>query len=154
MQGEKIVIEYLNKLLGGELSARDQYFIHANMFDEWGFTKLAQHYNHEMEEETKHAQEIIKRILLLESTPNLLIDQLNIAHDTVSMLKSDLDLELRVRENLKEGIYICEKYQDYVSRNILVAQLKDTEEDHAHWLEQQLRLITSMGLANYLQSMQ
>lgn len=152
MQGNQKVLDCMNQLLAGELAARDQYFIHARMYDEWGFGKLFEHTHHEMQEETEHAAEFIRRILMLGGTPKMLPEKLNIGSDVVSMLKADLSTELHVREALKQGIALCESEGDYVSREIMVKQLRDTEEDHAHWLEQQLGLIEMMGLPNYLQS--
>lgn len=152
MQGSAKVLSCLNKLLAGELAARDQYFIHARMCHEWGYDKLYEHINHEMEEETGHASTIIARILLLEGTPQMTPETLNVGKDVQSILENDLKLELSVREALKQGIALCEAEHDYISRELLVEQLKDTEEDHAHWLEQQLFLIKQMGLQNYLQS--
>ena len=148
MKGDKAVIDYMNELLAGELAARDQYFIHSRMYAEWGFNKLFERLNHEMAEETEHAEQFIRRILMLEGTPTMV----NIGSDLVSMLKADLNTELEVRDALKKGIRLCEEKQDYVTRDIMVKQLSDTEEDHAHWLEQQLRLIEMMGLENYKQS--
>ena len=152
MKGDKAVIDYMNELLAGELAARDQYFIHSRMYAEWGFNKLFERLNHEMAEETEHAEQFIRRILMLEGTPTMIPTGLNIGSDLVSMLKADLNTELEVRDALKKGIRLCEEKQDYVTRELMVGQLKDTEEDHAHWLEQQLRLITMMGEQNYLQS--
>lgn len=152
MKGDKAVIDYMNQLLAGELAARDQYFIHSRMYAEWGYTKLFERIGHEMEDETEHAEAFIRRILMLEGMPKMVPDAINIGEDVPSMLKADLNTEYEVRENLKKGIKLCEEKQDYVTRDLLVAQLKDTEEDHAHWLEQQLRLIELLGLQNYLQS--
>jgi len=152
MKGDKAVIDYMNELLAGELAARDQYFIHSRMYAEWGFNKLFERLNHEMAEETEHAEQFIHRILMLEGTPTMVPTGLNIGSDLVSMLKADLNTELEVRDALKKGIRLCEEKQDYVTRDIMVKQLSDTEEDHAHWLEQQLRLIEMMGLENYKQS--
>ena len=152
MKGDKAVIDYMNELLAGELAARDQYFIHSRMYAEWGFNKLFERLNHEMAEETEHAEQFIRRILMLEGTPTMVPTGLNIGSDLVSMLKADLNTELEVREALKKGIKLCEEKQDYVTRDIMVKQLSDTEEDHAHWLEQQLRLIEMMGSENYKQS--
>ncbi|WP_077928154.1 bacterioferritin [Wohlfahrtiimonas populi] len=151
MKGSQKVIDYLNVLLAGELAARDQYFIHSAMYQEWGYKKLFDRIRHEMDDETEHAQLIISRLLLLEATPNMIPDKLDIGADVVAMLESDLRLELSVREALKKGIKLCEEEQDYVTRDMLVVQLKDTEEDHAHWLEKQLRLIKTISLPNYLQ---
>lgn len=152
MKSSQKVIDYLNFLLGGELGARDQYFIHSQMYAEWHFGKLYDRIYHEMEDETLHAQLIIQRILMLGGVPNMQVSKINIGHDVPSMLKSDLDLEHSVQDHLKEGIALCEAERDYVTRDMLVRQLEDTEQDHAHWLEKQLRLIDLMGLQNYLQS--
>ena len=141
MKGDKAVIDYMNELLAGELAARDQYFIHSRMYAEWGFNKLFERLNHEMAEETEHAEQFIRRILMLEGTPTMVPTGLNIGSDLVSMLKADLNTELEVRDALKKGIRLCEEKQDYVTREHYGEQLSDTEEDHAHWLEQQLRLI-------------
>lgn len=152
MQGSKAVIQYLNELLAGELGARDQYFIHAQMYEDWGYTKLFERMIHEMQEEGDHAAQMIKRILMLDGTPQMVPSALNIGTDVPSMFQADLALELHVRDALKQGIRLCEQEFDYVTRDLLIVQLRDTEEDHAHWLEQQLRLIDLMGLQNYLQS--
>lgn len=152
MSDNQSVIDYLNFLLAGELGARDQYFIHSEMYEEWQFGKLYERIHHEMQDETEHAQTIIRRILLLGGTPNMQPSALNIGHDVPSMLKADLELEKTVQKDLKKGIKLCEDAGDYVTRQILVEQLKDTEEDHAHWLEKQLRLIDLVDLQNYLQS--
>lgn len=152
MKGSQKVVDYLNFLIAGELAARDQYFIHSRMYSEWGFTKLYDRLNHEMEEETQHADVLIRRVLLLEGTPKMVPEALNIGTDVPSMLQADLDLEYAVRDHLKKGVALCEEEKDYVTRDLIVAQLKDTEEDHAHWLEKQLRLIKTIGLENYLQS--
>ncbi|MBS7835898.1 bacterioferritin [Wohlfahrtiimonas chitiniclastica] len=151
MKGSQKVIDYLNVLLAGELAARDQYFIHSSMYEEWGYKKLYERIHHEMQDETEHAQLIIARLLLLEATPNMVPEKINIGSTVETMLQSDLDLELSVRDALKKGIKLCEEEQDYVTRDMLVVQLKDTEEDHAHWLEKQLRLIKTISLPNFLQ---
>ncbi|UTO05374.1 bacterioferritin [Moraxella sp. FZLJ2107] len=153
MKSSQKVIDYLNFLLGGELGARDQYFIHSQLYAEWHLGKLYDRIHHEMEDETLHAQLLISRILMLGGTPNMQVSAINIGTDVPSMLKSDLELEYSVQQHLKEGIALCEAERDYVTRDMLVRQLEDTEQDHAHWLEQQLRLIELMGLENYLQSM-
>lgn len=152
MKGSQKVIDYLNFLLGGELAARDQYFIHSQMYAEWHLGKLYERINHEMHDETLHAQALIARILMLGGTPNMQVDKIDIGSDVVAMLKSDLNLEYNVQQHLKDGIVLCEQEKDFVTRELLVEQLKDTEEDHAHWLEQQLRLVDLIGLPNYLQS--
>lgn len=152
MKSSQKVIDYLNFLLAGELGARDQYFIHSQMYAEWELGKLHDRIYHEMEDETLHARLIINRIIMLGGTPNMQVGEINIGADVPAMLKSDLNLEYTVQEHLKEGIAICEAERDYVTRDMLVRQLEDTEQDHAHWLEKQLRLIELMGLQNYLQS--
>ncbi|MDO4433759.1 MAG: bacterioferritin [Alysiella sp.] len=152
MQGDKDVVDYLNFLLANELSARDQYFIHSRMYSEWGLTKLFSRIGHEMEDETLHAEGFIRRILMLGGTPSMVSAPVKVGKNVTEMLQFDLDTEIEVRDNLKKGIKLCEEKQDYVTRQLLVEQLKDTEEDHAHWLEQQLRLIKLLGEQNYLQS--
>lgn len=152
MVGSQKVIDYLNFLIGGELAARDQYFIHSEMYAEWHYGKLYERIHHEMQDETMHAQAIIRRLLMLGGTPNMTANAIHIGTTVPEMLQLDLNLEYEVQQHLKDGIALCETVQDYVTREMLVAQLKDTEEDHAHWLEQQLRLIDMIGLPNYLQS--
>ena len=152
MIGSQKVIDYLNFLLGGELAARDQYFIHSEMYAEWHFGKLYDRISHEMHDETLHAQAIIRRILMLSGKPNMKVNDIHIGATVPEMLQFDLNLEYEVQKHLKDGIALCEEEHDYVTREMLVVQLKDTEEDHAHWLEQQLRLIDMVGLPNYLQS--
>lgn len=152
MKGNQEVIDYLNFLLGGELGARDQYFIHSEMYSEWHLGKLYDRIHHEMQDETEHAQAIISRILMLGGKPKMSVDGIKIGETVPEMLKADLELEYQVQKHLKKGIALCEKVGDYVTREMLVLQLEDTEEDHAHWLEQQLRLIDMMGLQNYIQS--
>jgi len=105
-----------------------------------------------MEDETGHAADFIRRILMLGGTPQMVPAPVRIGRNVREMLQFDLDTEYEVRENLKRGIKLCEEKQDYVTRDLLINQLKDTEEDHAHWLEQQLRLIDLVGEQNYLQS--
>lgn len=152
MQGKEVVLSCLNALLAGELAARDQYLAHAGIYEDMGYNKLAQRIYHEMQEETDHANQFIRRILMLNGTPVVIPASTNVGTTVPEMLQNDLATELCVRQNLKDAIKLCEAEQDYVSRAFLVTQLKDTEEDHAHWLEQQLRQIDIMGLANYLQS--
>ena len=152
MIGSPKVIDYLNFLLGGELAARDQYFIHSEMYAEWHYGRLYDRIHHEMADETLHAQSIIRRILMLSGTPKMTVNAINIGATVPEMLQLDLELEYQVQQHLKDGIALCEAERDYVTREMLVEQLKDTEEDHAHWLEQQLRLIEMISLPNYLQS--
>lgn len=154
MKGNQKIIETLNALLAGELTAMDQYFIHSRMYEDWGLTKLYDRIAHEMEDETGHADQMIKRILFLEGTPNLVNrEPINVGKTVEDMLKNDLALEYSVVKNLKAAIVVCEAEKDFETRAMLVKQLEDTEEDHTHWLEQQLGLIERMGIQNYLQAM-
>lgn len=153
MQGNTEVIDCLNKLLAGELAARDQYFIHSRMYSEWQYTKLAARIGHEVDDETSHASDIIERILMLGGTPKMVPAPINVGTCVKSMLESDLATEVEVRANLQNAIALCESKHDFVTRDILLKQLIDTELDHAHWLEQQLGLMEKLGLQNYLQSM-
>lgn len=153
MKGNNKIINTLNELLSNELTAIDQYFIHSRMFDDWGLSKLFERIDHEMDDEKKHADALIKRILFLEGTPNLSKrSELQIGQDVPQMLKSDLALEQSVITDLKKAIALCEQESDYQTREILEVMLADTEEDHTYWLEKQLGLIEKVGLQNYLQS--
>ena len=152
MKGQPEVVDYLNFLLRGELAARDQYFIHSRRYEDLGLHALYARINHEMEEETEHADAILRRILFLEGDPDMRPDAFEPGKTVEEMLQKDLDTEYAVRQHLVDGIALCEKHADYVSREILVAQLKDTEEDHAYWLRQQLELIEKLGLELYLQA--
>lgn len=153
MKGKKKVVTQLQTLLNGELAARDQYFAHSRMYQDWGLDKLYQRLNHEMEEETEHADLLVERLLFLEATPDFSKqDKVNIGKTVPDMLKNDLKVEYSVVTALKTAIKVCEDEQDYDSRAILVKLLDDTEMDHAYWLEKQLGLIEQVGLPNYLQS--
>jgi bacterioferritin len=153
MKSNNQVVDRLNKLLAGELTAMDQYFIHSRMYENWGFNKLYERINHEMQDETGHADALIKRILFLEGVPNLSNrNPLAVGSTVPDMLKNDLALEMQVISALKEAIAYCESVNDYVTREILEGMLEDTEDDHTHWLEKQLGLIDRIGLQNYLQS--
>lgn len=153
MKGNDKVIQQLQKLLRGELVARDQYFIHSRMCHDWGLEKIHEKLNHEMEEETQHADALINRLLFLEAMPEMKRpDALNIGTTVPEIFKNDLQLEYEVVADLKKAIKVCEDKQDYQTRDILCGMLADTEEDHAYWLETQLSLIEKIGLENYLQS--
>jgi bacterioferritin len=153
MKGVQSVIDRLNKLLTGELTAADQYFIHSRMYQNWGFQKLYARLEHERVEELEHAAKLIQRILFLEGVPDVASRApLAIGSDVPSMIKNDLAYELQVVAALKEAIAHCEQAQDYDTRRLLGELLDDTENDHTHWLEQQLFLINAMGLNNYAQS--
>lgn len=152
MKGNQKIIDMLNSLLTNELSAADQYFIHSRMYEDWGLDKLFERIKHESEEELEHATALVQRILFLEGSPDVASrEKLKIGHDVPAMLKSDLDIEYDVGNRLKLGIALCEAEKDYQTREILEKLLKDTEEDHTYWLEQQLGLIEKTGIENYLQ---
>ncbi|VUZ24410.1 Bacterioferritin [uncultured Comamonas sp.] len=152
MQGHPEVIDYLNHLLRGELAARDQYFAHSRTYEDQGFTKLFTRLDHEMQEETQHADAILRRILMLGGRPDMRPNAFTPGETVPEMLQKDLDTEYEVRAALRKGMALCEQHGDYVSRDMLLLQLRDTEEDHAYWLEKQLGLIQKVGLQNYLQS--
>ena len=150
MKGHPEVIDYLKQLLRGELAARDQYFIHSRRYEDMGLKALFQRIDHEMYEETQHADALLRRILFLEGDPDMRPEQFTAGKTVEEMLQRDLEVEYAVRANLGKGIALCERHGDYVSRQILADQLKDTEEDHAYWLEQQLGLIRRLGVGLYL----
>ena len=153
MQGNPKIIDLLNELLAEELSAADQYFVHAEMYKDWGLNKLFARIDHEREDELEHARTLIARILFLGGKPNVAKRvPIVIGDDVLSMLKSDLDVEYRVAAALKDVIAVCEQERDYITREQLMVLLEETENDHAHWLEQQIKLIDLVGLANYQQS--
>lgn len=153
MQGDPNIIDILNTLLAGELTAVDQYLIHGEMYADMGLPHLAEKSLHESAHEREHARALIQRILFLQGTPNLAQrDALNIGTSVPEMLQADLDVEYKVAGDLKNAMAACETAQDYVSRDMLGAQLEDTEMDHAYYLEKQLKLIGLVGLQNYQQS--
>lgn len=137
MQGKQAIIDALNVLLANELSAMDQYFVHSRMYLDWGLHKLYERIDHEVTDEKAHASAIIERILFLEGTPDMSKrDALQIGADVPSMLQNDLNVEYAVGKLLKQTMALCEQQQDYVTRAMLQKLLDDTENDHAHWLEQ------------------
>ena len=153
MKGDKKIIDILNALLAGELTAVDQYLIHGEMYADMGLNQLAEKSIHESDHERQHARALIQRILFLEGKPDLTKrEPLKVGKTVPDMLKADLAVEYKVDGDLKKAIAACEKAQDYVSRDMLQTQLEDTEVDHAYFLEKQLRLIDLVGLPNYLQS--
>ncbi len=153
MHGQQQIIDALNVLLANELSAMDQYFIHSRMYKDWGLDKLFTRIDHEVEDEKGHASLIIERILFLEGTPDMVTrDGLQVGKDVPSMLQNDLNVEYAVGALLKKTMALCEQQQDFVTRAMLQQLLDDTENDHAKWLEQQLRQIKMFGLQNYLQA--
>lgn len=153
MKGNQEVIDTLNQLLTGELSAMDQYFVHGLMYEDWGLNELHTRISHESDDERVHAGKLVQRILFLEGTPDVASrEPLNIGKNTQEMLKNDLDYEYQVADNLRKAIALCEVKQDYQTREILGVLLEETESDHMYWLEKQLGLIDRVGLQNYLQS--
>jgi len=153
MKGNQNIINGLNELLGYELAAMDQYFIHSQMYLDWGFNKLYERIDHEFDDERGHATKLIERMLFLEGQPDMVTRSgYQLGHNVPDMLASDLRVEYEVAEQLRVTIALCEKERDYVTRDMLLVLLDDTEMDHAHWLEQQLGLIKSLGLEIYLQT--
>ena len=141
MRGDKTLISHLNKVLGNELVAINQYFLHAKMYKDWGLGELAEHEHHESIDEMKHADKLIERILFLQGLPNLQdLGKLMIGENVPEMLEADLKLEHIAHHDLKAGIQYAESIGDYVSRDLLAAILA-AEEEHVDWLETQIGLI-------------
>lgn len=152
MKGDKKVIELLNKVLGNELIAINQYFLHAKIYKDWGLKNLYEHEYHESIDEMKHADLLTERVLFLEGLPNLQdLGALRIGENTREMLEADLALEMDAIPDLKEGILYCEQIGDYVSRD-LFKHILEAEEEHVDWLETQLGLIDKMGIENFHQA--
>jgi bacterioferritin len=152
MKGDPNIIRLLNAQLTNELTAVNQYFLHARMYRHWGLEKLGKKEYEESIGEMKHADKLIDRILMLDGLPNLqALHKLLIGENTQEMLECDLQLETAAQVTVKEGVLAAEQAGDYVSRELFVLILEDTEE-HIEWLETQLDLIQKIGIQNYLQS--
>lgn len=150
MKGDAKVIEYLNKALYNELTAINQYFLHAKMLKNWGFNELAKHEYEESIDEMKHADKLSERILFLDGLPNFqALGKLRIGETPREILECDLRLEQDAVPLLREAIKHCETVADYVSRK-LFADILDSEEEHIDWLETQLSVIERIGEPNYL----
>jgi bacterioferritin len=152
VQGDPKSIEFLQRVLRNELTAINQYFLHARMFRHWGLSRLGEKEYEESIDEMKHADALVQRILFLEGLPNLQdLNKLYVGEDAIECLECDLRLEREAHPLLRDAIAYAEQARDYVSRELLEAIL-DSEEDHIDWLETQLELVTKVGRENYLQS--
>lgn len=152
MQGDRQVIDALNKVLTTELTSINRYFLHARMYRNWGLERLNDHSYKKSIKDMKQADELIERILFLEGLPNLQkLNRLMVGEHTEEMLKLDADFQLEQISQLKNAIALCETQQDYVSRDMLV-ELLEYEEDYLDWLETQHYQIANVTLPNYLQA--
>lgn len=152
MKGDKKVIQHLNIILGNELVAINQYFLHARMLQDWGLNKMGDHEYHESIDEMKHADMLVKRILFLEGLPNLQdLGKLMIGENVPEIIDCDLKLEMKAIPDLRAAIAYCESVGDYGSRE-LCESILESEEEHVDWLETQKGLIDKIGLENFQQS--
>ena len=152
MQGDKTVIQHLNKILKNELTAINQYFLHAKMLQDWGMTKLGDLVRAESIDEMKHADELIDRILFLEGLPNLQdLGKLRVGAKVEEIMRCDLALEMDAHPDLKDAVAHAESIGDFVSRD-LFQRILDAEEEHIDWIETQIDLIEKVGVQNYIQS--
>lgn len=150
MQGNPDVIDLLNEVLTAELTAVNQYFIHAKMCSNWGYSKLAEYVRHESIDEMKHAEQLIDRILYLDGVPNLQrLAALRVGENVPEQFRNDLAVEVEAVERLNRGIAACVAAGDNGSRHLL-EEILVSEEEHADWLETQLSAIEAIGLENYL----
>jgi bacterioferritin len=150
MKGDRKVIEFLNQVLKAELTAINQYFLHAEMCENWGYQRLAKLIKKESIEEMTHAEKLMERILYLDGTPNMTdYFKINIGATVEAQIKNDLNLEYDAVKRLNEGIKLCVAAGDNGSRD-LAEKILDDEEHHVDWLEGQLHAIGEMGIANYL----
>ncbi len=153
MQGKQQIVALLNKQLTLELTSMDQYLAHSKIYEDWGINKLHAKLAHEFEDELGHAKLLAERILFLEGHADTVSRaKVNVGDNVKQMLAYDLEAEHIVADNLRKTIAVCEKEQDYVTRDMLLVLLDDTETDHIYWLERHLGLIEKIGLANYIQS--
>ena len=152
MKGDPGVIEFLNKVLKGELTAINQYFLHSKMLADWGLKSLAKKEYEESIDEMKHADSLIERVLFLEGLPNLQdLGRLRIGENVKEIFECDLALEIDAVAVLREAVAHCEKVEDFVSRE-LFEKILESEEEHIDWLETQLGLIEKVGIQNFMQS--
>lgn len=152
MKGSKAIIDALNSVLTKELTAINQYFLHARMLQNWGLEKIGKLEYDASIDEMKHADMVIKRILFLEGLPNLQkLDKLRIGQDVAEVIEADLQVEYEAVPNLKKCIQLAEAEHDYATRDLFLDILK-SEEHHIDWLETQRDLIKALGLQNYMQS--
>jgi bacterioferritin len=150
MKSDPKVIEWLNVQLTNELTAINQYFLHARMLDDWGVTKLAKHEYGESIEEMKHADDLIKRILFLDGLPNVQrLNNILIGQNVLEVLRCDMKLEEKATSDLREGIAYCESVRDFVSRDLLFKILA-AEEEHVDFLETQFHMIETLGIERYI----
>ncbi|BCG49621.1 bacterioferritin [Candidatus Profftella armatura (Diaphorina cf. continua)] len=151
MKDNSSIIQVLNFQLINELSAANQYFLHSKICKNWGFIKISKKEYKESIEEMKHADQLIDRILMLNGEPNMrILHQFKVSKNIIEILKNDLKLEKISQITIKKGILSINKFNDYISQNILINILCDTEK-HIYWLEMQLKLIKKIGLSHYIQ---